>query len=248
MRKRLRISSIIALLIIGLFFVSGQGYSEDKYEEARREKFDRLRRIMVETQIKARGVSDKNVLEALLKVERHEFVPLELKNFAYTDSPLPIGEGQTISQPYIVALMTELLKLKPGDKVLEIGTGSGYQAAILAEIVEQVYTIEIVESLAKNSARLLTFLGYDNIKVKFADGFLGWPEFAPFNGIIVTCAPKTVPQPLLDQLAEGGRLVVPLGEGFQELKVIEKKNGQIETLDIIPVRFVPMIGLAEEMQ
>lgn len=197
---------------------------------------------MVESQIILRGIKDKKVIEAMLKVERHLFVPQDLRDFAYEDRPLPIGEGQTISQPYIVALMTEVLNLKPTDKVLEIGTGSGYQAAILAEIAKEVYTIEIIESLGKRAEKLLKELGYKNIKVKIGDGYLGWEEFSPFDCIIVTCAPDHIPQPLIDQLVEGGRMVIPVGERFyQELVLIEKREGKIEKKGIIPVLFVPMI-------
>lgn len=203
--------------------------------------FKKLRERMVRYQIEARGVKDKSVLEAMVKVERHRFVPLLLQPFAYEDMPLPIGEGQTISQPYIVALMTELLALKGKEKVLEIGTGSGYQAAILAELTKEVYTIEILPGLAQRAQGLLTGLGYKNIKVKCADGFLGWPEFAPFDGIIVTCAPQEIPRPLIEQLAEGGRLVIPVGEEYQELKLLVKVKGKIVQRDIIPVRFVPMM-------
>lgn len=206
--------------------------------------FTKARNNMVQTQIRARGIKDKRLLNAMLKVQRHRFVPVYLRGLAYTDGPLPIGEGQTISQPYIVALMTELLKLDGGEKVLEIGTGSGYQAAILAELASEVYTIEIVEPLAKRAEKLLNDLGYNNITVKCGDGFIGWEEHAPFDAIIVTCAPDKVPRPLIEQLANGGRLVIPVGEYYQELKLIEKKKGKIETISIIPVRFVPMTGEA----
>lgn len=204
--------------------------------------FKTMREKMVETQIKARGVKDSRVLSSMLKVERHLFVPKELQLSAYTDQPLPIGEGQTISQPYIVALMTELLELKGGEKVLEIGTGSGYQAAILAELVKEIYTIEIIETLATSAKKLLLQLGYQNITVKAGDGYLGWPEFAPFDAIIVTAAPDHIPKPLLEQLKEGGRMVVPVGTYSQVLKKIVKRSGRIETSDIIPVVFVPMTG------
>lgn len=197
---------------------------------------------MVETQIKARGVKDPRVLAAMLKVERHLFVPKDLHPTAYSDQPLPIGEGQTISQPYIVALMTELLDLKGDDKVLEVGTGSGYQAAILAELAKEVYSIEIIEKLAISAEKLLFDLGYKSIKVKAGDGYLGWPEVAPFDAIIVTCAPDHIPRPLIDQLKEGGRMVVPVGEFTQELKKIIKRGGKLETTDVIPVIFVPMTG------
>ena len=201
-----------------------------------------MRERMVETQIKARGVKDPRVLAAMLKVERHLFVPKDLHPTAYSDQPLPIGEGQTISQPYIVALMTELLDLKGEEKVLEVGTGSGYQAAILAELAKEVYTIEIIEKLATSAEKLLLELGYKNIKVKAGDGYLGWPEAAPFDAIIVTCAPDHIPKPLMDQLMEGGRMVIPVGEFTQELKKIVKRGGKLETTNVIPVIFVPMTG------
>ena len=204
--------------------------------------FKAMREKMVESQIKSRGVRDPRVLSAMLKVERHLFVPKEFQNSAYSDQPIPIGEGQTISQPYIVALMTELLELKGGERVLEVGTGSGYQAAILAELGVEVYTIEIVEKLASSAQKVLLELRYQNIKVKAGDGYLGWPEAAPFDAIIVTCAPDHIPKPLLDQLKESGRMVVPVGTYSQELKKIVKKSGKAETTDIIPVIFVPMIG------
>jgi len=204
--------------------------------------FKTMREKMVETQIKARGVKDPRVLSALLKVERHRFVPEEFQSSAYSDQPLPIGEGQTISQPYIVALMTELLELKGTERVLEIGTGSGYQAAILAELAKEVYSIEIVESLANSAKKLLFDLGYKNIQVKVGDGYLGWPEASPFDAIIVTCAPDHIPKPLVDQLKEGGRMVLPVGTYSQELKKIVKRSGKIETTDVLPVIFVPMTG------
>ncbi|NIS60942.1 MAG: protein-L-isoaspartate(D-aspartate) O-methyltransferase [Proteobacteria bacterium] len=197
---------------------------------------------MVETQIRARGIKDDAVLRAMRNVDRHKFVPEEIRQQAYSDRPLPIGEGQTISQPYIVALMTELLELRKGDRVLEVGTGSGYQAAILAELADYVYTIEIIESLALSAERLLRELGYRNIDVKTGDGYIGWEEFAPFDAIIVTAAPTHIPQPLLDQLKEGGRLVIPVGDYYQELKKITKVKGQIKSQNVTPVVFVPMTG------
>jgi len=204
--------------------------------------FKSMREKMVETQIKARGVRDPRVLSALLKVERHRFVPEKYLDSAYSDQPLPIGEGQTISQPYIVALMTELLELKGNEKVLEIGTGSGYQAAILAELAAEVYTIEIVGSLASVAREKLSQLGYQNIRVKAGDGYQGWPEAAPFDAILVTAAPDHIPEPLVEQLKEGGRMVVPVGTHTQELIKISKHSGKIETADVIPVVFVPMTG------
>lgn len=197
---------------------------------------------MIENQIRARGIKDEVVLNTIRKVDRQKFVPEEIRHHAYSDRPLPIGEGQTISQPYIVALMTELLELKKGDRVLEVGTGSGYQAAILAELADHVYTIETIGSLALSAERLLRELGYRNINVKIGDGYIGWEEFAPFDAIIVTAAPSHVPQPLLDQLKEGGRLVIPVGDYYQELKKITKVKGKIKSQNVIPVVFVPMIG------
>lgn len=198
---------------------------------------------MVENQVIARGISDKRLIRAMRKVERHLFVPEYARRYAYSDGPLAIGEGQTISQPYIVAFMTEALSLKPGMKVLEIGTGSGYQAAILAEMVAEVYTIEIVESLGMRSKKLLDELGYDNVFVKIGDGFEGWPEHAPFDAIIVTCAPNNIPEPLKEQLAEGGRMIIPVGgEGIQYLVLNTKEKGKIRQESILPVRFVPMVN------
>lgn len=207
---------------------------------------DLARRNMVERQIRARGIADTNVINAMLKVKRHTFVPANVARFAYEDYPLPIGEGQTISQPYIVALMTEQLDLQGDERVLEIGTGSGYQAAILSLIAKEVYTIEIVPSLAQTAAERLKLSGYTNVFVKCGDGFLGWPDAAPFDAIIVTCAPPEVPRPLIDQLAEGGRLIAPLGENFQMLTLFKKIDGQLQKTEITPVLFVPMKGLIEE--
>ncbi len=201
------------------------------------------REYMVSTQIRDRGVKDQRVLAAMAKVPREEFVPADQRPHAYEDRPLPIGEDQTISQPYIVALMTELLELKRGDKVLEIGTGSGYQAAILAELTPNVYTIEILPKLAQRAEQTLRRLGYTTVKVKTGDGYLGWPEHAPFDAIIVTCAPEQVPEPLQQQLAEGGRMVIPVGpQGVsQTLYVLTKRAGKLEQRSVIPVRFVPMV-------
>ncbi len=213
--------------------------SKNNYEPERRE--------MVRTQIAARGISDSTILEALRRVPRHLFVPPRYRAFSYIDSPLPIGNNQTISQPYIVALMTELLQLKATDKVLEIGTGSGYQAAVLAELASEVYTIEIIELLAHSADSLLISLGYNNIFVRAGDGYKGWPEVAPFDAIIVTCAPSDIPEPLIEQLKEGGRMVIPVGENSQELVLLKKEDGKIIQQDIIPVRFVPMTGEAEKL-
>ncbi|UCG31448.1 MAG: protein-L-isoaspartate(D-aspartate) O-methyltransferase [candidate division WOR-3 bacterium] len=201
---------------------------------------------MVDSQIEARGIKDDRVISAMLKVERHRFVPKSLEKLAYGDFPLPIGEEQTISQPYIVALMTEEIQLASTDRVLEVGTGSGYQAAVLSLLAGEVFTIEIIESLADSAAKRLNVLGYENVHVRHGDGFLGWPEKAPFDAIIITCAPPELPEPLIIQLAEGGRLIVPLGENFQILTLYTKVAGVLEKKEIIPVRFVPMKGLIEE--
>src|SRR5437016_9853795 len=207
------------------------------------------RQRMVTEQLNARGISDERVLNAMNKVPREEFVPPDSRARSYEDGPLPIGYGQTISQPYIVAFMTEQLQPKPSDRVLEIGTGSGYQAAILAELVSEVYSIEIVEPLAKSAEATLARLGYTNIHIKAGDGYKGWPEEAPFDAIIVTCAPDKVPQPLVDQLKDGGRMVIPVGERFaQELYLLEKKNGQLKESVTLPVRFVPMAGEASKQK
>ena len=209
-------------------------------------EFAAARERMVKTQIESRGITDKRLLKAFVSVERHRFVDSSLYSEAYNDYPLPIGEGQTISQPYIVALMTELLKLESHDKVLEIGTGSGYQAAILAELADSVFTIEIVETLGRSAEKRLRELGYKNIFVRIGDGYRGWPEKAPFDGVIVTCAPDKIPQPLLDQLAEGGRMVIPVGDYYQELVLVTKKNGKITKENVAPVRFVPMTGESQK--
>jgi len=196
---------------------------------------------MVQQQLRTRGIKDERVLAALAKVPREEFVPQDSRAASYEDGPLPIGYDQTISQPYIVGFMTEQLRSKPRDRVLEIGTGSGYQAAILAELVAEVYTIEIVEPLAKNAEVTLQRLGYKNVHVKVGDGYSGWLEHAPFDAIIVTCAPDHVPQQLTDQLKDGGRMVIPVGERFaQQLYLLEKQNGRLRESAVLPVRFVPM--------
>ncbi len=211
----------------------------------RTEELAEERRRMVEEQIVARGVRDASVLNAMRVVPRHWFVPEELTRQAYLDHPLPIGAGQTISQPYIVALMSLTLALKQNDKVLEIGTGSGYQAAILAELTSQVWTIEIEESLARQAAETLVRYGYGCVQVRAGDGYRGWPEAAPFDAIIVTCAPPEIPQTLIDQLRPGGRMCIPVGEVYEVqdlLLVIKQSDGSIKTTFIEPVRFVPMTG------
>jgi protein-L-isoaspartate(D-aspartate) O-methyltransferase len=203
---------------------------------------------MVERDIKGRGISDPAVLRAMAGVQRHLFVDARYRDKAYGDHPLPIGEGQTISQPYVVALMTEVLRLKPSDRVLEIGTGSGYQAAVLAMIVKEVYTIEIKRPLADRAQKLLTELGYRNVTVKAGDGYIGWEEHAPFDAVIITAAAGRIPDPLIKQLKEGGRLVMPLGSTVfsQTLILTTKRNGKLDVREITPVAFVPMTGEVEK--
>ncbi len=207
------------------------------------------RKKMVKEQIIDRGVEDPLVIKAMEKVPRHDFVPLRLKPYAYKDTPLFIPDhGQAISQPYIVAIMTELLELTPSDSVLEIGTGSGYQAAILAELVQEVYTIEIIPKLADRARKTLETHGYNNIKVKAGDGFLGWPDKAPFDAIIVTCAPQQIPQALVDQLKDGGRMIIPVGRQGDKQKLVKviKKKGKVQTMVVMDVKFVPMVKDVKE--
>lgn len=207
------------------------------------------RRQMVAEQLKARSrdIRNERVLAAMGTVPRHEFVPENRRHEAYEDYPLPIGYGQTISQPYIVAFMTEQLDPKPTDKVLEIGAGSGYQAAVLSLLVGEVYTIEIVEPLGRRAAIDLERLGYRNVKVRVGDGYQGWPDAAPFDAIIVTCAPEQIPQPLIDQLKDGGRMIIPVGGfGDQQLYLLEKRGKEVQRRAVLPVRFVPMTGRAAE--
>ncbi len=207
--------------------------------------YEKLRISMVQDQIERRGIHDAKVLQAMRKVPRHKFVPDHLRKYAYADEPLPIGEDQTISQPYIVAYMTEKLEIEPGDKVLEIGTGSGYQAAVLAELTDSVFTIEIVDVLARRAEKTLKDLDYENIYVKSGDGYKGWPEHAPFDAIIITAAPTKIPQPLADQLRIGGRMILPLGDFSQDLVLIQKNALGITQQTLLPVRFVPMTGEIE---
>ncbi len=207
--------------------------------------FVMARAEMVRAQIEARGVKDANVLAAMRAVPRHLFVPADLRAQAYADHPLPIGEGQTISQPYIVGLMSELLGVGPGDKVLEIGTGSGYQAAVLAAMGCEVFTIEIRPALAQEAQTRLAEMGAGRVHVRSGDGYQGWPEAAPFAGIIVTAAPDRIPEPLLEQLALGGSMVIPVGSFYQQLKVITHTEAGLKERDVIPVRFVPMTGEVE---
>ncbi|HIE03990.1 MAG TPA: protein-L-isoaspartate(D-aspartate) O-methyltransferase [Candidatus Latescibacteria bacterium] len=212
----------------------------------RAEDYARARERMVEEQIEARGVKDSLVLAAMRKVPRHMFVPEKYRSEAYEDHPLPIGYGQTISQPYIVAYMTEALGLKGGEKVLEIGTGSGYQAAVLAEIADSVFTIEIIPGLAESARERLKKLGYKKVFVLRGDGYRGWPEHAPFDAIIVTAAPDHIPGPLVEQLKVGGRMVIPVGSMYQQLVLVVKTERGVERRPLLPVRFVPMTGEAQE--
>lgn len=205
------------------------------------------RQRMVETQLDSSGrdIRHAGVLKAMGATPRHEFVPVEQREYAYADMPLPIGYGQTISQPYIVAFMTEQLDPKPTDKVLEIGTGSGYQAAVLAPLVSEVYSMEIVAPLGERAKADLRRLGYGNVQVRIGDGYQGWPEAAPFDAIIVTCAPDQVPEPLVRQLREGGRMIIPVGPaGEQNLYLLTKRHGKLDRRAVLPVRFVPMTGEA----
>ncbi len=234
MKNQSNLSILLVLMLIAVI-CNAQG----TYTGERKAECDAL----VSTFIVGQGIKDPKVIAAMYKVERHRFVPENMQPYAYRDQPLPIGEGQTISQPSLVALMTELLELKITDKVLEIGTGSGYQAAILGELVDSVFTIEIIEPLGQRSMRLLDELGYENVHVKIGDGYQGWPAYAPFDAIIVTCAPSDIPQPLQDQLAEGGRMIIPVGKenSVQELVLLRKRKGKITRESVLPVRFVPML-------
>jgi protein-L-isoaspartate(D-aspartate) O-methyltransferase len=221
--------------VLGLACQGGSRGPVETYAEARKR--------MVETQILARGIEDQQVIAAMLAVPREEFIPEQYRAYAYHDSPVPIGHGQTISQPYIVALMSEKLSLSTADRVLEVGTGSGYQAAVLARIAHEVYTVEIIGPLAREAEARLKRLGYDNVKVKVGDGYEGWEEYAPYDRVIVTCAPTEIPQPLVDQMKEGGIMVIPVGtEGFQYLYRVKKYMGEAETEEVIPVSFVPLTG------
>lgn len=232
------------VLVASMFLLTcaAQEGPEDFYQAARQQ--------MVKEDIQGRGIDDKRLLQAMLKVERHLFVPEQYRRLAYADRPLPIGEEQTISQPYIVALMTYHLHLLPDEKVLEIGTGSGYQAAVLAELTKEVYSIEIIESLAQTAQERLQALGYHNVWVKCGDGFYGWEEHAPYDAIIVTCAAPTIPERLIEQLKEGGRMILPLGDDpfLQALTVLTKKGGKVNQQRITGVVFVPMTGVIEEVR
>jgi protein-L-isoaspartate(D-aspartate) O-methyltransferase len=237
-RPSIAASVACAAILLSAFARAGCSSAERDY--------GKMRERMVIDQIAARDIHDARVIAAMRKVPRHLFVPYTLRSLAYQDGPLPIGSGQTISQPYIVALMTASLELKGHEKVLEIGTGSGYQAAVLAEIVDTVYTIEILPELAERAKALLDTLGYRNVRVRAGDGFYGWPTAAPFDGIIVTAAAPRLPEPLVAQLKLGGRLVIPVGEEWQELEIYVKKAKGLELISTLPVRFVPMKGKIRE--
>ena len=238
MRSRMGVAAALAAACVSALVGSGCAADESGY--------DARRRAMTAGQIASRGVRDERVLAALAKVPRHRFVPPEYRSEAYADRPLPIGYGQTISQPYIVALMTESLGPAARGKVLEIGTGSGYQAAVLAEIADSVYTIEIIPELAERARSLLDSLGIRNVRVRAGDGFDGWPEEAPFDAVIVTAAAPRIPEPLVDQLRAGGRIVAPVGDAYQELELYEKTADGLRLLSRVPVRFVPMKGKIRE--
>ena len=232
--------SLIFIVPLFLLTCAAQNGEEGFYQAARQQ--------MVKEDIEGRGINDERIVQAMLRVKRHLFVPESYRHLAYADRPLPIGEGQTISQPYIVALMTYHLHLQPEDKVLEIGTGSGYQAAVLAELVKEVYSIEIIEELARTAQERLQRLGYHTVRVKCGDGFYGWKEHAPYDAIIVTCAAPTIPERLVEQLGEGGRMILPLGSEplYQSLTVLTKRGGALEEQRITGVVFVPMTGDIEE--
>jgi protein-L-isoaspartate(D-aspartate) O-methyltransferase len=224
-------------VVIPIFMTGGVLMKNEKPDP-----FEKARFRMVEEQILRRHVNDPLVIRAMRKVPRHLFVPERFREYAYEDEPLPIDFGQTISQPYIVAYMTEALGLRGNEKVLEIGTGSGYQAAVLAEIVKSVYTIEIVKPLADRAKAALKRSGYTNVFCRSGDGYQGWPEEAPFDAVMVTAAPQEIPEPLVRQLKDGGRMVLPVGEVWQELILVTKREGRAEEKTLIPVRFVPMTG------
>ena len=238
--------SIARLVVLaGIGLGCGRESAPDSAQAPTADAFSRARERMVQEQLIAPGrdITNPRVLKAMGSVPRHELVPESQRDRAYGDHPLPIGYGQTISQPYIVAFMTEQLDPQPTDRVLEVGTGSGYQAAVLSGLVAKVYSVEIVEPLARRAAGDLERLGYQNVHVRSGDGYGGWPEEAPFDAIIVTCAPERIPHPLIDQLKEGGRLIIPVGSfGDQQLYLLEKRDGQVRQTGVLPVRFVPMTG------
>ena len=247
MVRRFFLASITLIVTFGLCISCTQ---QDERERLRREteekEYSILRNNMVEKQIIGRVIQDPRVIEAMREVPRHLFVPESERRFAYSDRPLAIGYGQFISRSYIIALMTEALGLEGDERVLEIGTGSGYQSAILAEIVKEVYSIEIIEDLANQAKQRLDKLGYENVHIKVADGYHGWGDFAPFDDILVTAAPDHIPLPLLEQLKVGGKMIIPVGELFQELILLTKTPEGYQEQRIIPVKFEPMTGEAEK--
>jgi protein-L-isoaspartate(D-aspartate) O-methyltransferase len=245
MPKRSRINSVIVLALISLGLCS-LSCAEDK--DTAQTGYEAKREAMVDTLVARWELSDERVIAAMRKTPRHLFVPERSRHLAYEDYPLPIGHEQTISAPSIVALMTQLLEPKTEHTVFEVGTGSGYQAAVLGELVKHVYSIEIVEPLANEARERLRRLGYENVSVRAGDGYRGWPSEAPFDGIIVTCAPERIPEPLIEQLKEGGRMVIPVGEerGRQELLLLKKVKGEIVKQSVLPVIFVPMTGEVQE--
>lgn len=237
------VAAVLAVLVCCLRPEDGDGTAEDHPDG---DPWAAARQRMVDAQLAGPGrdISNPRVLAAMAKVPRHDFVPPDQRDFAYQDRPLPIGYGQTISQPYIVAFMTEALAPQPTDRVLEVGTGSGYQAAVLAGLVAEVFTLEIIEPLAQRAEATLRRLGITNVRVRAGDGYRGWPEHAPFDAIIVTCAPEAVPPPLVAQLKNGGRMIIPVGAYTQSLVLLENRDGSLHERDVLPVRFVPMTGEA----
>lgn len=237
---------LAALLALAAVLLALAGAAATRVDPAADEVFAEARQRMIAEQIRARGITDPAVLAAMAAVPRHRFVPEEERRGAYDDQPLPIGLGQTISQPYVVALMSSLLSLGPRARVLEVGTGSGYQAAVLSRLAREVYTIEIVKPLGERARRTLADLGYKNVHVRIGDGYQGWREAAPFDGILVTAAPARVPGPLMDQLKVGGKLVIPVGKTYQDLIVLtRRRDGGFDRESVLPVRFVPMTGQAQ---
>ena len=245
---RFKTAVCICQLLIGLTLHMGCNMgNKNASDNTTPSSYASERKRMVEYQIKARGIDDKEVIDAFLRVERHRFVPDRYISHAYEDRPLPIGEGQTISQPYIVAFMTHVLSLSRTDKVLEIGTGSGYQAAVLGELCDNVFTVEVIPSLGRKAQGLLKELGYEKVRVKIGDGYEGWKEHAPYDAIIVTCAPTHVPEPLKEQLKEGGRMVIPVGEASnQKLVLLRKIGDRLKEEKRLAVRFVPMVNKTGE--
>jgi protein-L-isoaspartate(D-aspartate) O-methyltransferase len=241
--RRGLLAALLALLVLTPLHAAPPAPPEPQADE-----LAAARRRMVE-EIKARGVTDPDVLAAVASVPRHLFVPPGERRRAYADQPLPIGGGQTISQPYIVALMTSLLQIHPGERILEVGTGSGYQAAVLSRLAGEVYSIEILAPLGRRAQATLGELGYRNVHLRIGDGFKGWPAAAPFDGIIVTAAPQRIPEPLIGQLKTGGKMVIPVGNTFQDLLVLTKRaDGGFDTTKVMPVLFVPMTGEAQKPQ